>query len=38
VDAFLGKPSGAFAAVVPHGWTQGARPASNSAIILLVIS
>src|SRR5487761_927296 len=30
--------SGAFAAAVPQGWTQGTRPASSSTMILLVIS
>ena len=30
--------SGAFAAAVPQGWTQGTRPASSSAMILSVIS
>jgi hypothetical protein len=30
--------SGAFAAAVPQGWTQGTRPASSSAMILLVMS
>lgn len=38
VDAFLRIASGAFAAAVPQGCTQGARPASSSAMILLVIS
>ncbi len=28
----------AFAAAVPQGWTQGTRPASSSAMILLVMS
>jgi hypothetical protein len=31
VAAFFGIASGAFAAVVPQGWTQGTRPASSSA-------
>jgi hypothetical protein len=35
---FLGIVSGAFAAAVPHGWTQGTRPASSSRMILAVIS
>jgi hypothetical protein len=30
--------SDAFAAEVPHGWTQGTRPASSSAMIFSVIS
>jgi hypothetical protein len=38
VAAFFGMASGAFAAAVPQGWTQGTRPASNSAMILVVIS
>ncbi len=38
VAAFLGMVSEAFAWAVPHGWTQGTRPASSSAIILSVIS
>lgn len=38
VAAFLGMASGALTEVDPHGWTQGARPASNSATILSVIS
>jgi hypothetical protein len=38
VAAFLGIASGALTAVDPHGWTQGARPASSSAMILPVIS
>ena len=37
VAAFFGIASGAFAAAVPHGWTQGTRPASSSAMILPVI-
>ena len=36
--AFFGMASGAFAAAVPQGWTQGTRPASSSAMILPVIS
>ena len=36
--AFLGMASGAFAAAVPQGWTQGTRPASSSPMILPVIS
>jgi hypothetical protein len=38
VLAFFGMASGAFAAAVPRGWTQGTRPASSSAMILVVIS
>jgi hypothetical protein len=38
VAAFFGMASGAFAAAVPQGWTQGTRPASSSAMILPVIS
>jgi hypothetical protein len=38
VAALRGMPSGALIAAVPHGWTQGIRPASNSAMILSVIS
>jgi hypothetical protein len=38
VDAFFGMASGALAAAVRHGWTQGTRPVSNSATILSVIS
>jgi hypothetical protein len=38
VAAFFGIVSDAFAAAVPHGWTQGTRPASSSAMILSVIS
>jgi hypothetical protein len=38
VDALHGMASGALIAAVPHGWTQGIRPASNSAMILSVIS
>jgi hypothetical protein len=38
VAPFFGMASGAFAAAVPHGWTHGARPASNSLMILAVIS
>jgi len=38
VAAFAGMASGAFAAAVPQGWTQGTRPASSSAMILLVMS
>jgi hypothetical protein len=38
VAAFFGMASGAFAAAVPQGWTQGRRPASSSATILPVIS
>ena len=38
VAAFRGMASGAFAADVPHGWTQGSRPASSSAMILPVMS
>ena len=38
VLAFFGRPSGAFAAEVPQGCTHGTRPASSSAMILLVIS
>ena len=36
--AFFGIASGAFAAAVPQGCTQGTRPASSSAMILVVIS
>ena len=38
VAAFLGMASDAFAADVPQGWTQGSRPSSSSAMILLVMS
>jgi hypothetical protein len=38
VAAFFGMASGAFAAAVPQGWTQGTRPASSSLTILVVIS
>ena len=38
VAAFFGMVSGAFAAAVPQGWTQGSRPSSNSPMILLVMS
>jgi len=36
--AFFGMASGAVAAVVPQAYTQGARSASNSAMMLAVIS
>ncbi|MGY4430940.1 hypothetical protein ACVWWO_003417 [Bradyrhizobium sp. F1.13.1] len=36
--ALFGKAKGDFAAVVPQGCTHGTRPASSSAMILLVIS
>ena len=38
VEAFFGMASGAFAAAVPQGCTQGTRPASSSAMILSVMS
>jgi len=38
VDALRGIASGALIAAVPHGCTQGIRPASSSAMILSVIS
>jgi hypothetical protein len=38
VAAFFGMASGALAAAVPQGWTQGRRPASSSARILPVTS
>jgi hypothetical protein len=38
VVALRGIASGAFTAAVPHGCTHGTRPASNSAMILSVIS
>lgn len=38
VAAFLDMASGALAAAIPQGWTQGTRPASSSEMILLVIS
>jgi len=38
VAAFAGMASGAFADAVPQGWTHGTRPASISAMILLVMS
>ncbi len=38
VAAFRGRASGALAEAVPHGWTQGSRPASSSAMILVVMS
>jgi hypothetical protein len=36
--AFFGIAREAFAVCVPHGWTQGKRPASSSVMILSVIS
>ena len=38
VEALRGMESGALIAAVPHGCTHGIRPASSSAMILLVIS
>jgi hypothetical protein len=38
VAAFFGMASGAFAAAVPQGWTQGIRPASSSLMTFVVIS
>ena len=38
VAALRGIASGALIAAVPHGCTHGIRPASNSAMILSVIS
>ena len=38
VVALHGMESGALIAAVPHGRTQGIRPASSSAMILSVIS
>jgi len=38
VAAFRGIDKDALTETLPHGWTQGTRPASNSAMILSVIS